>query len=214
MASLAYSHPTSDKDPAALEITSIFGPLENWRAIKATQVDPKGMFNGYPANDSVIIGYEPPQVSTAELQKKFMEAADLVAVAPSEPKHELAKRAYTYTCLSYGGTKIWVNQVYNGRNYFCTLANRRPLAPGQYYGAWLDYYQANDGTWQRYTTQAGVVKSVWYMVYLNYGFSWGVGNCLTASQAVSYYCNDGVVSQGGNIYNHPGGMNAAIVPAT
>ncbi|KAH8587288.1 hypothetical protein B0O99DRAFT_747712 [Bisporella sp. PMI_857] len=178
-ASNVFSSPILEDHSVRDLLTGIFGPIETWDAIRAVDVHPNGTFNGLPVNDSIIYAYEPPKSASREKHKR--------AISLLEARSTKAKRWESSTCYQ-SGTWVFQNQLYSGGSGFCGDLN---AAGGlQHYHSHYQfklYYQATDGTFQRFTSNVGALTSVYYYIYIA-GENWNYQTCFDLMFEITWRC--------------------------
>ncbi|KAK4120295.1 hypothetical protein N657DRAFT_636744 [Parathielavia appendiculata] len=155
---------------SALDLTTeIYGPLRSWKPIKAIDIDPKMTIDGKPVNDSFIIGYQPPQLSADEQEKKFAQLRNLVA---NNSESTLAKRERSWCGVSADHTLVAKAQLQPSITYFCYTS---PAT-----GWWYWWPRSSDNSWQPFTTKDGLQRPVWFGGSVRAGYSFSGYNCWSA----------------------------------
>jgi hypothetical protein len=152
-------------------LTSIYGPIDTWHAIRAIDLHPNGIFDGHPVNESIIFAYEPPTSATEEQHKL---ASSLLS------QQAIIQRRASSECYNTGN---WVSQLQllSGKDTYCQDAQGHLNSDGshQQYKQW---WQASDGTWSRFVaTNTGKFSNVWFRM------KWGSPGSFSLTACKEYY---------------------------
>ncbi|KAH8586793.1 hypothetical protein B0O99DRAFT_643529 [Bisporella sp. PMI_857] len=179
-ASNVFSSPILESHSARDILTGVFGPVETWDAIRAIDIHPNGTFDGRPVDDSIIYAYEPPKSAPREKHE--------LAVSLLEARGTKVKREESSTCYQ-SGTWVLQNQLYSGGSGFCGDLNAAGgIGPGQYHYQFKLYYQATDGSFQRFTSNVGALTTVYYYVKVPSPSTWNYQTCFDLLFEITWRC--------------------------
>ncbi|KAH8807770.1 hypothetical protein F5884DRAFT_857339 [Xylogone sp. PMI_703] len=192
LASYATSSPVEQSTHDIL--TSVYGPLNTWCAIKAIDLYPNGTFDGHPVNDSIIFAYEPPSSAGPE---KHALVSSLLA-----EKSALSRRQSYPECY---GSGAWVPQLqlFSAKDTYCQDAAGHLDGSGLHQ-QYKDWWQASDGTWNRFTNQDGDVTTVWFYQRWANPESYNIQACQIYYSILISGCRGSNPDSAGGVYHSDG----------
>jgi len=161
--------------------TPASGPPADWIPVKLIDIHPGALYEGLPANDSVIDHWEPP---TTQQAKHIIKE-----------KRGLEKRALS----CYSGGEVFADQLRHGANTFCDGARDAGISNGGEFAQWRSTWWNGDiGAFVPFIKSSnGKSTAVFYSFKVNNGFVFNRQVCIDAYTRVAFDCQKGSGSGGG-----------------